>query len=62
MGCDQERNPPRARRQAARRQLLRMLAAYRNLAISILRMLGHENIPRDMEEMSRHQALALAVR
>ena len=38
-----------------------VLAAFNNLAISILRLLGHKNISRAMEEMSRRQAFCLAV-
>ena len=38
-----------------------VLAAFNNLAISILRLLGHKNIARAMEEMSRRQAFCLAV-
>ena len=38
-----------------------VLAACNNLAISILRLLGHKNISRAMEEMSRRQAFCLAV-
>ena len=35
--------------------------AFNNRAISILRLLGHKNLSRAMEEMSRRQAFSLAV-
>ena len=38
------------------------LAAFNNLALWMLRVLGHNNIAQAMEELSRRQALALAVR
>ena len=38
------------------------LAAFNSLALWMLRMLGHKNIARAMEELSRRQARALAVR